>query len=164
MNNAAVVVAAMYDAGFPCRVTLRSVRTAATPADRCCGGETWSVVNQKRQLRALHSTARRRRSPLEAAERCQQRAVSPGQARSSDLAAQDRDLVPKDEDLQLHRATRPTDQPHQREQIPTRYTNDQSKKPSLDTTNKSRTYRARNTADEFANPTRVQVTAAEGES
>jgi hypothetical protein len=58
------------------------------------------------------------RSGKRTAERRQQRAISPCQPRPRGLPAKDRQLVPKNEDLQLLRATRPTKQPHQREQIP----------------------------------------------
>jgi hypothetical protein len=52
-----------------------------------------------------------------AAQHRQQRAVSPRQRRPCRLPAQDRQFVAKDEDLQLLRATRPRQQPHEREQI-----------------------------------------------
>src|SRR6266508_6490492 len=53
-----------------------------------------------------------------AAQRRQQRAIRPRQLRPRDLPAEDRQLVAEDEDLQLLRATRPPQQPHQREQVP----------------------------------------------
>src|SRR2546425_115133 len=52
------------------------------------------------------------------AQRRQQRAISSRQLRPRGLPAEDRQLVPEDEDLHLLRATRPSQQPHQREQIP----------------------------------------------
>jgi hypothetical protein len=48
----------------------------------------------------------------------QQRAIRPRQPRLRALPAGDRQLVPKNRHLQLLRATRPPQQPHQREQVP----------------------------------------------
>jgi len=66
--------------------------------------------------------------------------------------------VPKDEDLQFLRATRPSQQPHQGEQVPgNRYTNDQSNSPPSITTgapNLAELVARESAADEFANPTR----------
>jgi hypothetical protein len=53
-----------------------------------------------------------------AAQRCQQHAISPRQLRRRCLSTEDRQLVAEDEDLQLLRATRPPQQPDQREQVP----------------------------------------------
>jgi hypothetical protein len=52
------------------------------------------------------------------AQRRQQRAISPRQLRPRGLPAENRQLVPEDEDLHLLRATRPSQQPYQREQAP----------------------------------------------
>jgi hypothetical protein len=52
------------------------------------------------------------------AQRRQKNTISPRQLRSGGLPAQDRQLVPEHEDLQLLRATRPPQQPYQREHVP----------------------------------------------
>src|SRR6266542_6734261 len=94
-----------------------------------------------------------------AARRRQQRSIRPRQRRPRGLSAEDRQLMAEDEDLQLLRATRPPQQPHQREQVPDNEIHtrpEQVQPPSI-------TARAPNLAspttpgsrDEFANPTRL---------
>jgi len=53
-----------------------------------------------------------------AAQGRQQRSIRPRERRPRGLSAEDRQLMAKDEDLQLVPATRPPQQPHQREQVP----------------------------------------------
>src|SRR6266516_2507634 len=53
-----------------------------------------------------------------AAQRRQQRSISPRQLRPRGLSAEDHQLMAEDEDLELLRATRPPQQPHQGEQVP----------------------------------------------
>jgi hypothetical protein len=53
-----------------------------------------------------------------AAQRRHQRSISPRQLRPRGLSAEDRELMAEDEDLELLRATRPAQQPHQGEQVP----------------------------------------------
>ena len=58
--------------------------------------------------------------------------ISPRQLRPRGLPTEDRQLVPKDEDLQLLRATRPSQQPYQREQVPGNEIHQRANQPSLD--------------------------------
>src|SRR6266516_7865631 len=74
------------------------------------------AVPAKQRLR-LEREGRPRRPRQRAAQRRQQRSISPGQLRPDSLPTEDRQLVAEDEDLQLLRATRPSQQPHQREQV-----------------------------------------------
>src|SRR6266498_63526 len=93
-----------------------------------------------------------------AAQRRQQCSIRPRQRRPRGLSAEDRQLMAKDEDLQLLRTTRPPQQPHQREQVPDNEIHtrpEQVQPPSI-------TARAPNLAspttpgsrDEFGGPTR----------
>ena len=54
----------------------------------------------------------------QAAQRRQQRSISSRQLRPRGLSAKDHQLVAEDQDLDLLRATRPPQQPHQGEQVP----------------------------------------------
>ncbi len=60
------------------------------------------------------------RSRHRATERSQQRPIRTRKSRPSRLTPKNRKLVTQEQDLELLRATRPCQQPHQREQIPQR--------------------------------------------
>ena len=65
------------------------------------------------------------------AQRRQQRPISPRQPRRRGLPAEDRQLLPEHEDLQLLRATRPSQQPDQREQVPDNEIHERPKQTAL---------------------------------
>jgi hypothetical protein len=65
----------------------------------------------------LHGETRPRWPRKRAAQRCQQRAVSRGEVRTTRLPTQDRQLVSQNQDLQLLRATRPGQQRQKREEV-----------------------------------------------
>jgi hypothetical protein len=65
-----------------------------------------------------HQEARPGRARQRAAQRRQQRSIGPRQPWPSRLPPQNSQLVPQHKNLQLLRAARPPQQPHQREQVP----------------------------------------------
>ena len=91
------------------------------------------------------------------AQHRQQRPISPRQPRPRRLAAEDRQLVAQHEDLQLLRATRPPQQPDQREQVPDNEIHERPEQTALPPPQHKAMNLAsptpRRTADEFANPT-----------
>src|SRR5919198_4369286 len=80
------------------------------------GGD--ELASAAKQRVRLDGEARPGRPWKRAAQRRQQRAIRARQPPPDTLAAQDRQLMAEEQDLQLLRATRPRQQPHQREQIP----------------------------------------------
>src|SRR6266508_1130677 len=92
-----------------------------------------------------HGEARPGRPWQRAAQRRQQRPISSGQLWRCSLPPQNRQLVAEDEDLQLLRATRPSEQPNEREQVPHDEIDEgpDHAAPSLDQDQERRTQRAR---------------------
>src|SRR6266568_178530 len=92
-------------------------RSPGPPVRVCPAALDQLAVPAKQRLR-LEREGRPRRLGKRAAQRREQRSIRSCQLRARGLSAEDRQLMAKDEDLQLLRATREPQQPHQREQVP----------------------------------------------
>jgi hypothetical protein len=91
-------------------------RSHGPPVRVCPPAFDQRAVAAKQRLR-LEREGRPRRPRQRAAQRRQQRPISPGQLRPDSPPTEDRQLVAEDEDLQLLRAIRPSQQPDHREQV-----------------------------------------------
>src|SRR5439155_5776178 len=92
-------------------------RSPGPPVRVCPPARDQLAVPAKQRLR-LEREGRPRRLGERAAQRREQRSICSCQLRPRGLSAEDRQLMAEDEDLQLLRATRPPQQPYQREQVP----------------------------------------------
>src|SRR6266540_1078694 len=88
------------------------------PPVRVCPPAGDQLAVPAKQCLRLEQEGRPGRPGKRAAQRRQQRAICSCQLRPRGLAAEDRQLMAEDEDLQLLGTTRTPQQPHQREQAP----------------------------------------------
>jgi hypothetical protein len=148
----------------------RASRRISPRTERSSGGRPafrWAYVQRRatswrvpaQDCLRFDRQVRPSRSRHQATERREQRPISMGQPRPVSTPTQHRQLMTQKQDLELLRATRPRQQPHQREQSPRHQMHERPDQgnPCLDRRQEPRTYpagRVPRAADEFANPTR----------